>query len=74
MGDVWYNTNIGIGCGRDKEVVRLEKLIRGQKINPVKLGMAKELRRNMTEEEKRLWVKLKKYDLRSNWRRNCNSN
>lgn len=37
----------------------MEKIIRGQMIDPKKLERAKEFRRNMTAAEKLLWLKLK---------------
>jgi len=40
-----------------------QHIITGQKINPAKLQQAKELRRNMTPTEKRLWSALRRNQL-----------
>ncbi len=52
MGHVWYNTNIGIIVKWFRELNGLEKIIRGQMIDPKKMERAEQFRQLRTRQDK----------------------
>jgi hypothetical protein len=56
-----HHTSIGLNREREGKVriVKTTNIIMGQKINPAKQERAKQLRREMTPEEKKLWFYLR---------------